>query len=199
MKKEKLLKYENKKLKNQLIFTLPATQEVCGRQCPGCFAIKAQVTYKNTLPYRERMLSRSKHPDFIADISYEIKAFSKNLDAVRVHESGEFYSQEYINKWVTIAQQNPTVNFYTFTKRFSDFDFTALRSQPNFTVIDSLHHGSLNYDKPLELLKSAISGKFSPMPFLCPATTGESSICDAACGYCWSKRAEQTGLIFIKH
>ena len=53
---EKLLKYENMKLKNQMIFTLPATKDVCGRECPGCYAIKAQKRFpKTVLPYRQRM------------------------------------------------------------------------------------------------------------------------------------------------
>lgn len=35
---------------------------------------------------------------------------------VRIHASGDFFSQAYFDMWVKIATENPTINFWAFTK-----------------------------------------------------------------------------------
>ena len=45
MKQEKLLKWQNSKLRQQFIFTLPAGMPTCNRVCPGCYALKAEVRF----------------------------------------------------------------------------------------------------------------------------------------------------------
>jgi hypothetical protein len=39
----------------------------------------------------------------------------KRPDYVRVHDSGDYYSRSYLAKWITIANQNPSVRFYSYT------------------------------------------------------------------------------------
>jgi hypothetical protein len=39
---------------------------------------------------------------------------------VRVHASGEFYSEEYVRKWIIIAKQNPRIVFYAYTRSWAD-------------------------------------------------------------------------------
>lgn len=182
----KLLKYENAKLKRQLIFSIPAGKAICGMECPGCYAMKFQRIYPTVLPARERWYQASLTDDFVPTIISDIQACKKPVDAIRIHESGEFYSQAYLDKWTTIAQSLPNHRFYAFTKRIKDFDFSLAKSLPNFVIIDSLMSGSLNYSK-------APTGK------VCPATDGTSKTCDSACGYCWTKQAQSKGISFVKH
>lgn len=182
----KLLKYENSKLKNQLIFNLPVSKAVCGRTCKGCYALKAQVRFpKTVLPYRERMYAASLQQDFETQIVADIASCKKPVKAVRIHESGEFYSQAYIDKWYSIAKTIPTTQFYAFTKRIKDFDFTSIMSLPNVIIIDSLMYGGLNYDKLENLDKSRA---------ICPADS-----CGVNCSYCWTKQAQTEGVQFVKH
>lgn len=190
MKKEKLLKYENGKLKKQLIFSIPAGKEVCGMECKHCYAIKFQRLYPSVLPYRKRMYDAANKSDFVDTIIEEIKACKKPLVACRIHESGEYYSQEYVDKWTAIALALPNINFYSFTKRLNDFDFTKFKALPNVAVINSLHTGKLNYDK-LTNLGSSIP--------ICPATTSHA-VCGVDCTYCMYKgQADVTGINFVKH
>jgi hypothetical protein len=37
-------------------------------------------------------------------------------DMIRVHDSGDYYSREYIEKWFAIARSLPDVRFYSYTK-----------------------------------------------------------------------------------
>lgn len=196
-KVEKLLKYENAKLKNQLIFTLPASQEVCGRLCPGCYAHKAQVRFPKALAYRERMLEASKQQSFVGRIVNEILSFKKPLKAVRIHESGDMYSQDYIDKWENIARQLPHVKFYAFTKQMKKFDFSKIMALKNVVIIDSLMHNGLNYDTA-DKIKELAKEKSS---IICPATVLGNSIstCGVNCEHCWTKQAQSNGVLFIKH
>lgn len=34
---------------------------------------------------------------------------------IRIHDSGDFYSQAYLDKWVTIIKANPAKRFYCYT------------------------------------------------------------------------------------
>ena len=40
---------------------------------------------------------------------------------VRIHDAGDFYSDNYLLAWVDIARQTPEVNFYAYTKEVSRF------------------------------------------------------------------------------
>lgn len=187
----KLLKHGNAKLHNTLVFSLPANKEVCGRECPGCYAIKFQKLYPNVLPYRQRSLVASKQPDFVQRITSDIASFRKPFSYLRIHESGEFYSQSYIDSWHTIASSHPSITFYTYTKRLADFDFSKLQALPNFVLINSLHFGGLNYGK-------------TPPPgaFVCPATvkaTKSTTQCGKTCTFCMQKQAQSDSVYFMQH
>lgn len=186
----KLLKYENNKLKQQFIFTLPAGMSTCNRICPGCYAMKSQVRFPAALAYRNCMLIASQQPDFADHIIAELSSTRRSARTVRLHESGEFYSQAYIDKWLTIATALPQFTFYAFTKRLADFNFSKLAALPNFVLINSLQHGGLNY-APLANLRSDV--------FTCPATTGHTVTCGITCKYCQTKKAQYNSVQFVVH
>ena len=186
----KLLKYENNKLKQQFIFTLPAGMSTCNRICPGCYAMKSQVRFPAALAYRNRMLAASQQPDFADRIIAELSTTRRSARTVRLHESGEFYSQKYISSWLTIATALPQFTFYAFTKRLADFNFSKLAALPNFILINSLQHGGLNY-APLANLRSDV--------FTCPATTGHTVTCGITCKYCQTKNAQYNSVQFVIH
>lgn len=202
--KEKfLLTYENSKLKKQFIFDLPAGSTniggTCKVSCPGCYAMKAQVRFPTTVvPARYDKLIASRQPDFTSKIVAELSKTKKKFNFVRVHSSGEFYSQGYIEKWLDIAKQLPSVKFYAFTKRLKDFDFTELLKLDNFVIIDSLKFGVLNYG-PVDKVKQLSQATGA---LVCPATvkeTADSTICGVTCSFCMSKTAQNNGVLFVQH
>ena len=186
----KLLTRNNDKLKNQFIFDLPVSHAICGRQCPGCYALKAQKRFPAVLEKRNRMLLASRATDFASTIIAQLSATKSTTRTVRIHSSGEFYSQPYIDSWHTIATALPNFTFYAFTKRLADFDFSALSALPNFILINSLQYGGLNY-APLANLRRDI--------FICPATAGHAVTCGVTCKYCQTKTAQYNGVQFVKH
>ena len=184
----KLIQPGNAKLHNMYMFNLPASQAICSMTCPKCYAHREQVRFPAVLAARNTRHLASLQPDFSSRIISELSSLRKVPKFFRVHASGEFYSQNYIDSWVTIAQAFPTITFYAYTKRLKHFDFSTLQSLPNFILINSLHFGSLNY------------GPISAAPtsaFICPSHLGAT--CGQSCTYCQSKHAQSNGVYFPIH
>lgn len=60
---------------------------------------------------------------------------------VRIHVAGDFYSQEYIRKWASIAGRCPGTKFYAYTRSWRDPlllpALRALKAMPNFKLLFS--------------------------------------------------------------
>jgi hypothetical protein len=59
---------------------------------------------------------------------------------VRIHDSGDFYSLDYLKLWLTIAEQTPAVVFYAYTKEVAMFQrYEQTRDWPaNFRYLFSM-------------------------------------------------------------
>lgn len=184
----KLIQRGNSKLHDMYMFNLPATPVVCKRICPGCYAAREQTRFPVVLKARESRYSASLSPTFTATIIKELNSLKTKPKYFRIHASGEFYSQEYIDAWAKIVSSFPHIIFYAYTKRLAHFDFSSISSLPNFVLINSLQFKGLNYGP----LSSAPTGAF-----ICPSHTG--STCGLSCTYCMSKTAQTNGVWFVKH
>lgn len=175
-----------------LMFNIPASQEICNRVCKGCYSYKAYKIYPNVLPAQTARYEATKQLDFVAKVNKEIKAVRKPVKHFRIHGSaGEFYDQAYVNNWARIAKANPGITFYAYTKRMKEFDFSKLKSLPNFIVIDSFHYGGLNYGKLDKAPKNA---------FICPEQPKANVSCGVDCTWCMDKQgAEANGVFFKQH
>ena len=102
-------------------FGIPAYKSASGKlTCPMadecvkfCYAKKGAYIWSNVKPAFEKRYQLSKTVEFIDAMNAEIK--KKRPDYVRVHDSGDYYSRSYLAKWITIANQNPSVRFYSYT------------------------------------------------------------------------------------
>lgn len=188
----KLLQKGNSKLGNDMaMFNLPATKQVCGRECPGCYAIREQKRYPTVLPAREARYEASMQPDFASNVRKEIRAMKNQPKHFRIHASGEFYSQGYLDTWARIAKDFPNIIFYAYTKRKKDFDFTTLESLPNVVIINSFHFKGLNYGPIDKAPKNA---------FVCPDTKNSDTQCGVTCQHCMIKgEADKKGVWFLRH
>jgi hypothetical protein len=103
-------------------FSIPAYKSETGKiTCPFadkcikfCYAQKGN--YKRFPSVRngmEKKYQLTKQPNFVELMNKEI--IKKKPDFIRVHDSGDYYSPEYLNKWLSIAKENPKVKFYSYT------------------------------------------------------------------------------------
>jgi hypothetical protein len=58
--------------------------------------------------------------------------------AVRVHDAGDFYSDDYLEAWLRIADAHPDVLFYAYTKEVSRLRAVADRAPVNFRWLYSM-------------------------------------------------------------
>lgn len=126
-------------------FGIPRYKSACGRiTCPfagtckdKCFAAQGAYRWpmvKNAYEFRFEM---SLKDSFVDLMCYEI-ASKRKIDAVRVHDSGDFYSPEYALKWFQIARLNPRVQFYAYTTSVGMMKGLADQMPSNFTLIYSM-------------------------------------------------------------
>lgn len=102
-------------------FGLPAYKSKTGKViCPMadecikfCYARKGAYIWSNVSPAFEKRYELSKTSEFVELMINEIK--QKKADYVRVHDSGDYYSRQYLNKWFDIAKKLPNVRFYSYT------------------------------------------------------------------------------------
>jgi hypothetical protein len=128
----------NMKLKNNdsvrfILWNLPAciTCPFKTAHCTKCcYARKSERVYKNVLPARTRNYEESLKPEFVENMIYTIekhlnsKAFRGKLAIFRIHESGDFYSVEYLKKWLAIIkhfENDSRIIFQCYTKSIPYF------------------------------------------------------------------------------
>ncbi len=102
-------------------FGIPAYKSVTGKiTCPFadecikfCYARKGTFKWPNVINAYEYRYELSKTDKFIPHVNTEIML--KSPDYIRIHDSGDYYSRAYLDKWLAIAIHNPQVRFYSYT------------------------------------------------------------------------------------
>jgi hypothetical protein len=151
-------KYNYPKKAKVLQFTLPAFQSKIGEKvCKGagscaafCYAAAGTYQYPLGVFKSEFSLMFSLSNKFADEVKKYLSKIANNKSVfyfVRIHDSGDFYSKIYLEKWLEIAKEFPNIFFYGYTKQLG---FVNIKNVPaNFKLIQS--KGSRN-DKFLEKL-----------------------------------------------
>ena len=117
-------------------FSIPAYKSKDGMvTCPMadscikfCYARKGAYPLANK--WSELKLEASLKDSFVQLMNLDIK--DKKAEYIRIHDSGDYYSKEYLLKWFQIAVDNPLVRFYSYTN--------------NITMIKNLKSIPINFD-----------------------------------------------------
>lgn len=109
-------------------FSIPAYKTKSGKvTCPFaaacvkyCYAKKGNYTrFPIVQQLMEQKYEISKQTNFNSLMNEEIR--KKKAKYIRIHDSGDFYSIKYLQKWVQIAEYNKEVIFYAYTKSIKFF------------------------------------------------------------------------------
>jgi len=94
--------------------TCPNATKLCKKYC---YAKKAERYYKN--PFISRMTNTfdTLKATFIDEMKKAIT--HKDSKYIRIHESGDFYSQEYLDKWFKICEAFPNKQFLVYSQMFN--------------------------------------------------------------------------------
>lgn len=116
-------------------FGIPA-QDTClwaGECKKFCYASKGAYIWSNVKPAFQRRLDATKQDNFPQVMIAEI--IRRKADVIRIHDSGDFYSREYLHKWFKVMESLPQVKFYAYSKSLPLFQGERLPA--NFTLIKS--------------------------------------------------------------
>lgn len=133
---------------------ISGTCEGCCEHCKNnCYAIRNQKFRsgkKNLISWSENTILAKQYPDHFFN---DIQSFlNRNMiSAIRFHSFGEIPSFEYLLKMIELANNNPFVRFYTYTKRYEWLE-QVLKEQDlpqNLVINVSIWHN--NYNNPYNL------------------------------------------------
>lgn len=189
------LVFGNSKLGKEIaIFDLLAVHSClnCKSCAKACYALKAQRQYPAVHDKRaiNTYLARE-HLDKLKGLIVA-SLLLNNPKYVRIHSSGDFVSQQYVDMWTDIATMFPAIKFYTYTKTDKIFDFSAAEKVINI-VNSVLPDGSINFGS-LDYIKSKSSEFGIPV---CPVgvTKGKGFKCGTDCTLCMNCK----NVLFLQH
>jgi len=102
-----------------------------------CYANKGAYTWPVVKAAYEFRYQATKQTDFI-EVAVSTLSKMRKLDAVRIHDSGDFYNKEYLYKWFEIARNMPSKTFYAYTKRVKLLKDNEALKPSNMVIIYSL-------------------------------------------------------------
>ena len=95
-----------------------------------CYATKGNHVFRSVKESRSRSYNETKRNDFSEAMVYTIKTekltarYKNAVMIVRIHESGDFYSLQYLKKWVKVwkaFENDNSIVFVFYTKSFPFF------------------------------------------------------------------------------
>jgi hypothetical protein len=184
----------NRKLAENIpVFNLPQ-----GVTCPGktavcqkiCYALKAERMYPAAKAMRARNLLASKNsmlfiPSMMEELDYLIA--HKGTKFCRIHESGDFYTQAYLDAWIEIAAGEPEIPFLAYTKSFH-LDFS--KAPKNMKIYLSTDSSSPSINMGLlgayPLATIVLKGETPPAGAHTCIHTDPRHYCGSQCELCWN-------------
>ena len=135
--KKGILKNNNKKL-GKLIWDFSLPPIVSCPNCEDCkldcYAVSTYKMYKSAkLSWDNNFKLCLNNLDLFKDCVINQLSKGKIL-MVRIHQSGDFYSDEYLQSWIDIINLFPNIKFFAYTKSFEGKNFTP---PENLNIIDS--------------------------------------------------------------
>jgi len=198
-------------------FSLPAGPDFAcpgaTRACAECYAQRG----RHVFPVVQRLVARN----FIAlnnangDINkiYQmlLEMVPENIPLFRIHEAGDFISQNYIEAWAEVIKNRRDTYFWAYTRSFN-FNYTNLTRNKNFALWASADNYNINEAKQFvrRYRKSGTKYAFGPWnrnikipdnSFICPATNHKLDMNGACekCMLCVVKKRTHKNVVFLQH
>ena len=188
-------------LKNQKLGKIASFSVPAELTCPGvsewclqhCYAsTKRMARFTNVINSYNANYAESQDSNFVDAMIDKVQG----LSSFRMHVAGDFYSAEYIQKWVQIVQASPGTKFWAYTRSWTQPDLLpaleTLRALPNMQLFASWDNTMA--EPPATWRIATIGGAFKA--YDCPEQTGRKANC-ADCGYCF--RGVKNNVRFSTH
>jgi hypothetical protein len=206
-------------LKENSAFSLPAGKlfSCVGetKACAGCYARKGRFLFdqverayaKNWL-FLKALLKSKTNKKLVNEL---LKVVPDKAKIYRIHASGDFVNQRYVNAWAEVIKQRPHTLFWFYTRSFK-FNYSKLTRLPNLTMWASTDQYNIKEARKFvrRHRKSGAKHAYGPWEhnkpppknsFLCPATTKKLELNGACekCMLCVVKKRVKKNVVFLKH
>lgn len=124
--------------------------------CPGankcklwCYATQGNQWMQHGYKRRVAAYKATLNPNFKTLMVAEL--ISEQVKILRIHDSGDFYSPQYMETWFEIANSLPNIVFYAYTKQVILMQKLWDKKPKNFKLIQSLggkFDKLIDYKKP---------------------------------------------------
>lgn len=122
-------------------YTLPDGSNTCpgASACRAiCYAKQGAYTFRSVVEARKRAVLATLRPDFSDVLAADLQTLArKGRNVIRIHDSGDFHSQAYVDAWKSALATVPGVIAYAYTKSVHLDLFT--NKPENLRLIQSLH------------------------------------------------------------
>ena len=100
-----------------------------------CYAASIESRFKNSRLAHWHNFDLLKNLDEKSMVELINSSIKKNVKIVRIHSSGDFFSQDYFNAWVKVASMNQDITFFGYTKIV---DYVKAIKPSNFKLVYSM-------------------------------------------------------------
>lgn len=178
--------------------------------CPGktaycskvCYATKGFFRMKNVKGSLDDNYVTSQGPNFITEVTRAIK--THKLNTIRIHPSGDLYSNDYIDKWIEIVKANPDVKFWVYTRSWRMPTLVQkvqeLSQLPNIQVFASTDDTTTE-TPPTWLRTAAVApswDSYDTSYVRCPNQKNKNITCEK-CTYCFKTPGAKSNVVFKEH
>jgi hypothetical protein len=109
-----------------------------------CFAASAEAAFRSSRELRwhnRELLAQAKTRERMAQLI--LAGIPRRASVIRVHDSGDFFNQDYFDAWLDVARERQDVLFYAYTKSLN-FWVVRLEEIPENMVLTASYGG--NFD-----------------------------------------------------
>ena len=104
-----------------------------------CFSASQEVQYTNVYNLRSNNFDTLRKLDIREMIKEILAVMPKDMGVCRIHVAGDFFNEDYFYAWLVIANLNPHILFYAYTKslRYWIANVDFVDHLPNFVLTAS--------------------------------------------------------------
>jgi hypothetical protein len=108
-----------------------------------CYAASTEARYRSVRERRWRNFDLVKRKsseeirDLILKSIMQHEKTKRNIQILRIHESGDFFNQNYFDGWLQAIKRRPDIIFYAYTKAIPFWKARKNQIPPNFKLIAS--------------------------------------------------------------
>lgn len=193
------LTHGNSKIDKRCLCSDLVAVESCGN-CENCreecYAVKSQVQYFGTLAKRSInfWLAKNEPEFYFSEIDKQLT--KEKREFCRPHAAGEFFDQNYLDRWTEVCAQHAEKHFWAYTKMNGILDFSELDKLQNFNLLSSfLPDGSINFDVEEKIVPLCKSMGVPVCRYRKGMTAAQMPHCGGSCQVCLFNKY----VGFVKH